>query len=187
MAKKRCRLCGTPFTDGVTVYCSQACKNDATLKRKRRDRISARYRYRRKRVAKLCKFCEKPVEHNNMKWHKKCFLVYFLKNYSETQHNETLSKYTDNNYGTRNAKELAKICENLYGVSSQEFSDLEKTRRGKTVICVETGETFVSEAQAAKKTIISRQAINECLNGKAKTAAGFHWEYFNQEEEKQHE
>lgn len=44
------------------------------------------------------------------------------------------------------------------------------------VMCVETGERYETESEAARKTNISRANINGCANGKRRTAGGYHWE-----------
>ena len=57
------------------------------------------------------------------------------------------------NYGTRNA------------------------RIGIAVLCVETGEKFNTVREAARTLNIEHSGISACLNGRQKTAAGYHWEY----------
>ena len=52
---------------------------------------------------------------------------------------------------------------------------LSKARGGGLVLCVETGETFVSRNAAAKATRIGKTQISDCLNGSRTTAGGYHW------------
>lgn len=52
-----------------------------------------------------------------------------------------------------------------------------KPHNNKNVLCVETGETFDSIADAERKTGIARPNISKVLSGKRKTAGGFHWRY----------
>lgn len=43
------------------------------------------------------------------------------------------------------------------------------------VICVETGELFISTRDAWRKTGVSYSHISECARQKRKTAGGYHW------------
>lgn len=47
----------------------------------------------------------------------------------------------------------------------------------KRVICVETGETFESFADAARKTGLNRTKIVSCCTGKRNTTGGLHFQY----------
>lgn len=47
----------------------------------------------------------------------------------------------------------------------------------KKVVCVETGEIYPSISSAARNNGVSLHAISNVLRGKARTSAGFHWEY----------
>lgn len=44
------------------------------------------------------------------------------------------------------------------------------------VRCVESNQTFISTRAAWRETGVSYCHISECVNGKRKTAGGFHWE-----------
>ena len=51
------------------------------------------------------------------------------------------------------------------------------------VVCIETGEVFLSQKEAAeRKEIYSLQHICECCKGKLKTCGGYHWRYASKEE-----
>lgn len=56
--------------------------------------------------------------------------------------------------------------------------------KGKPCRCVETGEVYYSERLAARKLNIQQSSINNCINGKQKTAGGFHWERVYEDLEK---
>ena len=43
------------------------------------------------------------------------------------------------------------------------------------VVCVETGEQYPSVKEAERQTGIGNSSISKCLNGKHKTAGGYHW------------
>jgi len=49
----------------------------------------------------------------------------------------------------------------------------------KSVLCVETGEIYLSARDAERKTGINRGSIKDCCHGRkhCKTAGGYHWEY----------
>lgn len=49
----------------------------------------------------------------------------------------------------------------------------------KSVICVETGEVFISMTEASRKTGVLRTRIGKCCANKphCKTAGGYHWKY----------
>ena len=46
------------------------------------------------------------------------------------------------------------------------------------VLCVETGEVYPSIQEASRRTGIKYPSISNCINGKRKTAGGFHWQKF---------
>lgn len=46
------------------------------------------------------------------------------------------------------------------------------------IICIETGVVYESINEAARKNNLQRGNIRACLNGKAKTTGGFHWEKY---------
>lgn len=48
--------------------------------------------------------------------------------------------------------------------------------QGKKIRCVETGQIFKSQKEAAEAMGCCHQNISNCLRGKAKTACGYHWE-----------
>lgn len=63
--------------------------------------------------------------------------------------------------------------ENLnYGTRGQRQSD----KVSKPVRCIETGIIYKNTLVASKEIGISATSIYNCINGKSKTAGGFHWE-----------
>ena len=56
-----------------------------------------------------------------------------------------------------------------------------KTTLSKPVVCIETGEVFVSAKFAAESLgdIKCRSAISACCNGDQRTSHGYHWKYIN--------
>lgn len=72
--------------------------------------------------------------------------------------------------------------ENLEWVTRKENCNNEggnrnHSRKKKPIECIETGEIFVSQAEASRATGIGRINLNNCLTGKQKTACGYHWRY----------
>lgn len=51
-------------------------------------------------------------------------------------------------------------------------------RKGKFVVCVETGKVYANATAAAKAVGRSPTAIKKCLYGWTKTCAGLHWRYY---------
>ena len=45
------------------------------------------------------------------------------------------------------------------------------------VLCVETGIVYPSVHEASRQTCINRGNISNCINGKRKSAGGYHWEF----------
>ncbi len=63
----------------------------------------------------------------------------------------------------------------------QEFNKIKQT----SIICVETGEVFESQAKASKEKKISQGNINRCLKKQRNIAGGYHWQYYTKEREEQ--
>ncbi len=55
--------------------------------------------------------------------------------------------------------------------------------RKKAVECIETGKQFPSLADAARANSVTVHAVFNCLKGRSKTCAGYHWRYANQQEQ----
>ena len=68
---------------------------------------------------------------------------------------------------------------NDYNKASQEEIEkrIHRRKRNKKVICIETGEVFLSGHSAARKLGLSNEAVNMCCRGLSKTCGGLHWRY----------
>lgn len=71
--------------------------------------------------------------------------------------------------------------ENLRWVTAAENNSRDSERKHvsrprREVRCVETGEVFKNQKEAADAIGITKQAISHCITGKQKTAGGYHWE-----------
>lgn len=78
------------------------------------------------------------------------------KNQNWVSNLEWITPKENANYGTRNQRSGKKHC--------------------KPVYCIELDQVFESQTEAAAATGINSKYINRCVNGKQKTAGGFHWE-----------
>jgi hypothetical protein len=58
----------------------------------------------------------------------------------------------------------------------KKLQDVAKKYTSIKVRCVETGEVFQSQSDAAKSLGLHICTINACVSGRNKTAGGFHWE-----------
>ena len=50
-------------------------------------------------------------------------------------------------------------------------------KRGKSIRCVETQEIFKTVGDAADRLGVCISAISQALHNKARTSAGYHWEF----------
>lgn len=58
-----------------------------------------------------------------------------------------------------------------------------KNPMARSVVCIETGEMFTSVKEAADSIGTTRVNVSRCVNGKNKTAGGFHWRLVSEEGE----
>lgn len=76
-------------------------------------------------------------------------------------------------------------CDRIYQVNYGTFHERMVTTQRKTskhskpVKCVETGSVYISMHDAERETGILYTLICHALNGRQKTAGGYHWEYVN--------
>ena len=49
------------------------------------------------------------------------------------------------------------------------------------VICIETGDVYISIAEATRKNNVATGSISKCCNGKMKTAGGYHWGFVEED------
>lgn len=69
---------------------------------------------------------------------------------------------------------------NLEWVTEKENCNYEKNNssyaRPRTrILCIETGDIYKNQREAANVIGITPQAISHCITGKQKTAGGYHW------------
>lgn len=117
---------------------------------------------------------------------------------------ETIEKIRNSNIGKKRSAETRerirkskigfKISEEArrkqsLAIKGRKFSDETKEKigrsNGKTVICIETGQTFYSAVQAAAHFGLSKCAVwNAIKNGQK--CNGFHWKYYHEEDQDEH-
>lgn len=59
----------------------------------------------------------------------------------------------------------------------QEIKQENKPVKGAEVLCIETGEIFISFKEASRVTGIASNLIGSCCRGDKKSAGGLHWSY----------
>ena len=69
-------------------------------------------------------------------------------------------------------------------LDTDSFRQKQKTKLFTKIKCVETGEIFKDQRAAARATGIHPQGITNVLQGYQRTAGGYHWERFYEDEEK---
>lgn len=80
---------------------------------------------------------------------------------------------------TNNRVENLEWCDHAYNNNYGTRNERVGPNRGKSILCVETGEVYSSQQEAARRTGISQSHISAvcCKKPKRKTAGGFHWEF----------
>lgn len=56
-----------------------------------------------------------------------------------------------------------------------------RLKLSKKIICVDTGEIFLSIKSACEKYNLLQTAMSNCLKKRTKSCKGLHWEYYNEE------
>ena len=57
--------------------------------------------------------------------------------------------------------------------------NLQGQKGKKKILCVETGEVFITASSASKAKNVNASSLSECLNSKRSTAGGFRWIYID--------
>ena len=64
-----------------------------------------------------------------------------------------------------------------HGTRNERSAKTRTNKRGKQVLCVETGVIYESTKEVERKTGLPQNHICNCCNGKQKTCGRYHWEY----------
>lgn len=92
---------------------------------------------------------------------------------------ETKRKISDSRKGEKNCN-YGKHFSEEHKRKISEAQKGAKSKKAKKVICVETGKVYCSLSEAAQAVGTCKQNICLCCNGKAKTAFGYHWAYYEE-------
>jgi hypothetical protein len=90
--------------------------------------------------------------------------------------------HVDGNPSNNNADNLEWINGSANQMHSRYILGNETGFKDTPVMCIETGEVFISTRDAWRKTGINYSHICECAKGKRKTAGGFKWGYADKED-----
>ena len=107
----------------------------------------------------------------------------------KVQTKETISKRVEQYSGTRHwlygkhwdEKTKAKMRTAKLGKKqTKEHINNASITRYKPVLCVETQKTYKSLLEASKDLNVCKSSISEAVNGKRKTAGGYHWKFIDE-------
>lgn len=76
-----------------------------------------------------------------------------------------------------NSVENLEWCTASYNVNYGTRNYKDKLKQGKKVLCIETGEEFLSIREAAKQYNIDRSDLSKCCRGIKRIVGGYHWEF----------
>ena len=107
----------------------------------------------------------------------KTFSIHFLvaNAFIPNTQNKKEINHKDGNKLNNQAKNL-EWCTHRENMKHAEITKLASFNK-KRIFCVETNKHFESVVSASRQTGILRTCIDNCLNGRAKTAGGFTWKY----------
>lgn len=101
-----------------------------------------------------------------------------IKESLENQTEETRKKKSLSHIGLKHSEETKlKMSEIQKMRTQQEINDIYKNQ-SKRVLCVETGIIYDSTRVIERLLNISSSQISRVCNGKAKTAGGYHWRFY---------
>ena len=81
-----------------------------------------------------------------------------------------------------NALSNLEWCTEKYNTNYGTARERQAAKIKRAVVCIETGEVFLSQTEAGKSKGFNHQHICNCCKGKAQTAGGYHWRYASIEE-----
>lgn len=81
---------------------------------------------------------------------------------NEVSNLEWCDERYNTNYGSARQRQADKVC--------------------KAIVCIETGEVFLSQIEAGKTLTVSHRHISDCCKNQRHTCGGYHWRYASKEE-----
>jgi hypothetical protein len=89
--------------------------------------------------------------------------------------------HKDENKENNNANNL-EWCTEKYNTNYGNAREKQAKSVSKAVVCVETGDIFLSQKEAAEAKKVPYRHIYACCKGKQQTCGGLHWRYASREE-----
>lgn len=99
----------------------------------------------------------------------------------ENPNNFPQVNHIDGNPSNNKANNLEWVSGSDNQLHSRYILGKETGFKDKPVVCIDSGEEFISTRDAWRKTGINYSHICECARGKRKTAGGFKWGYVEKE------
>lgn len=109
---------------------------------------------------------------------KNCHVHQLVLNAYLSKPSEDLEVLHKNSVASDNRLENLKWDTHKANMNDEHFIGLMTNHPDKSmpVLCVETGVVYPSVHEASRQTGIKQPSISNCINGKYKTAGGFHWQ-----------
>ena len=73
-------------------------------------------------------------------------------------------------------------CSEKYNSNYGSGKDRHARKVSRAVVCIETGEVFLSQLEAGKEKSVSHRHISDCCKNDRHTCGGYHWRYASREE-----
>lgn len=90
-----------------------------------------------------------------------------------------ISKCCNGKAGSAGGYHFAKLSDYENGT----IPEFKPKPKGRPVLCVETGEKYKNQTEAAKAFGVSSQAISHACTGKVETSAKMHWKFIQKEDD----
>ena len=114
---------------------------------------------------------------------RKSFAVHRLVavHFIENDNNFPQVNHIDENKENNNVNNL-EWCTEKYNSNYGSARQRQAKKVSRAVVCIETGEVFLSQKQAGEKINVSWKHISNCCKNDRHTCGGYHWRYASCEE-----
>jgi hypothetical protein len=114
---------------------------------------------------------------------RKVFAVHRLValHFIENQYGFPQVNHKDENKENNQASNL-EWCTEKYNSNYGSGKQRHAKKVSKAVVCIETGEVFLSQLEAGQKISVSHRHISDCCKNQRHTCGGYHWRYASREE-----